>query len=131
MGQDHLHAILVKAASIWRFAAVCGLLGLTACAAGGIEVGSFAAKAINTYVVASGASLIHTDRTLGDQAISRYREQDCALLHLEAGETYCQDIPEASPPNPQPHCYRSIAAITCYSDANPYETASRLMPVTR
>ncbi len=130
MGQG-LHHILVKAASIWRFAAVCGLLGLAACAAGGIEVGSFAAKAINSYVVASSASLIHTDRTLGDHAMSRFREQDCALLHLEAGESYCQEIPEESPPPPETHCYRSIAAVTCYSDVNPYETASRHMPVAR
>ncbi len=125
-----LHDILVKAASIWRSAAVCSLLGLSACAAGGVAAGGFASKAALTYVAASGASLIHTDRTLSDHAMSRYREQDCALLHLDAGESYCQEIAEASPP-PQIHCYRSIAAVTCYSEANPSETASRHMPVTR
>ncbi len=98
---------------------------LSACAPTGM-----AAKALVVFTTASTASLMHTDKTLGDHAFSHYRQQDCALLHLEAGEPYCQD--EAwQPMETAKHCYRSIAEVTCFVGPNPTETASRLMPVDR
>ena len=114
--------VTIRVASIWRCAAIFGLLGLSACAAG-----AFATKATVAFVAVSGASLMHTDRTLSDRAVSRYRKQDCALLNFEAGEAYCQDEPEATPELVS-YCYRSLAAVTCYEEANAEETASRRMP---
>ncbi len=124
MGQA-VEKVTIRTASIWRCAAIFGLLGLSGCAAGGL-----AATATVALVSASTASLIHTDRTLSDHAVSRYRKQDCAILHLEAGEAYCQDEPEAAP-EPVAHCYRSLAAVTCYAEANAAETPSRQMPAPR
>lgn len=124
MGQA-VEKVTIRTASIWRCAAIFGLLGLSGCAAS-----AFATKASLAFVSVSGASLMHTDRTLSDHAVSLYRKQDCALLHFEAGEAYCQDEPEAAP-EPVTHCYRSLAAVTCYAEANPAETASRQMPAPR
>ena len=123
---EAVEKVTVSAASIWRSVAILSLLGLSACAAGG-----FATKATLALVSASGASLMHTDRTLSDHAISRYTKQDCALLHVEAGEAYCQDDPRATPGPAAAHCYRSLAAVTCYVEANPEETISRQMPALR
>ena len=109
---------------IQRIGGVICLLALTGCTAAGVAA---------TFAAATGASLMHTDRTLTDHAVSRYTEKDCALLHLGAGQNYCLETEEAAETaiDPQTHCYRSIAEISCYTVANPNETASRRMPAVR
>ena len=102
------------------------LLALSACAPAGL-----ASKALLVFTAASTASLIHTDKTIGDHAVTHYKKQDCALLHLEAGEPYCQDTFPPADEALAYHCYRSIAEITCYAEPNPTETASRLVPASR
>ena len=70
---------------------------------------------ISTYNVMSAAVTMGTDKTIIDHIVSFSSGKDCSTVRTELGRTYCRE----DEPNPEPevHCYRSLADVTCY--ANP------------
>ena len=77
----------------------------------------------------SAVTFVQSGKTLTDHAMSYATDQDCSLRHSLSGEAWCKPVP-SSPVALQTeqanlHCYRSIAAVTCYRHANPHDTASR------
>lgn len=84
------------------------LVALSACELGG------------AFVAANVVSIVHTDKTLVDHALSRSKEQDCSLLHAADNEPYCQP---AEPVGPREevaamafthYCYRTLGGVSCY-----------------
>ncbi len=72
-----------------------------------------------SFVGANMATLIHTDKTIPDIALSSQRGKDCSLLHASRNEPYCQ----SAPPDPTDtlaeladnrYCYRTLGRIDCY-----------------
>ena len=53
-------------------------------------------------------------RTPLDAVVSVVSGRDCSVVRLEQGKTYCR--PVEPPPEPQPYCTRSLAAVDCWSD---------------
>jgi len=65
-----------------------------------------------------GASLMATDKTMLDNAISLLSGKDCSTVRKEAGRTYCvEDEPN---PTPAVHCYKTLGDVTCYDRSDPY-----------
>ena len=85
----------------------------------------------------SGVSVVtftQTGKTLTDHAMSLATDQDCSLKHSLTGTPWCQPVAHTPAPEIQAHgklhCYRSLAATTCYRQQNPHDTASRRSPST-
>ena len=86
-------------------------LGLAACS----PAGSAALAGIGLV------SLIYTDKTLTDHALSRAFKEDCSVLNVENDEPYCQELPsEADRENGMTtlaaslYCYRTLGGVSCY-----------------
>ncbi len=75
---------------------------------------------------ASVVSVVQTGKTISDHAMSAATGMDCSIRNTLSGTSWC--LPAVSDaPNPAVElvCYRSIANVTCYTQDNPHETASR------
>ena len=100
-----------------------GLLGLSACGVGNGVV----------LMGASMATLIHTDKTLVDLAVSKYTEKNCSILHTARNEEYCQ-APELSEREKVAYmastmyCYRTLGGVNCY-DRPDYMASSQTQVV--
>ena len=75
-------------------------------------------------------SFTQTGRTLTDHTMSLVTDQNCSVQHTISGKPWCLPSTPSQPPQSagrqELHCYRSIAAITCYRHSNPHDTASRV-----
>lgn len=88
-----------------RFLCLIGTLLVAACDPG-------------TYIAASGASLMGSDKTLVDHAVSIGSGKDCSVLRTERGLTYCkEDMPKV---RQNLYCYRDLGGVTCYDRADPF-----------
>ncbi|RMD61145.1 MAG: hypothetical protein D6826_10675 [Alphaproteobacteria bacterium] len=105
---------------MFRIVAVFGLLALSGCA-----------PLLGTVAAANVASLMHTDKTLPDHAISNERELNCSILHTARNEAYCQPYP----PDPRArlaamarelYCYRTLGMVNCYTRPDYNASLSRL-----
>jgi hypothetical protein len=67
----------------------------------------------------STASLVGTDKTLVDHAVSLVTGKDCSLVRKEQGLTYCRED-EVTPPDSILYCYHTLGEVTCYDRPNPY-----------
>ncbi len=65
-----------------------------------------------------GASVIATDKTLADHAISFYSGKHCSSVRLERGLTYC--VEDEKHLTPLVHCYSTLGEVTCYDRPSPY-----------
>lgn len=95
------------------------LLGLAACSPAGTAA----------LAGAGLVSLIYTDKTLTDHAMSRAFKEDCSVLHLEDNKPYCQKPPSEEGQTDQMaalaaslYCYRTLGGVSCYD--RPDYTAS-------
>ena len=78
----------------------CGVLdNLSATVAVGLTAGSVA--------------VIH--RTPVDAIYSLATDQDCSVVRLDEGKSYCRQ--QEPPPEPSPFCTRSLAGVDCWRDA--------------
>ncbi len=74
-----------------------------------------------TYVLVDGISLINTQKTLEDHAISLITGMDCSTVRASQGDHYCLEPPKATPVYIRTsYCYKSIAKVSCYD--RPVET---------
>lgn len=80
--------------------------------AGCESVGAPGAPLLAIPAVAEGASLVLTQRGIGDNVVSLVTGQDCSYVRLAKGQTYCASDP---PPPVQPMCTRSLGKVDCWT----------------
>ncbi len=80
--------------------------------AGCESVGAPGAPLLAIPAVAEGASLVLTQRGIGDNVVSLLTGQDCSYVRLAKGQTYCASDP---PPPVQPMCTRSLGKVDCWT----------------
>ena len=83
------------------------VLGLGGC---GLDLSTPAALATG----AAASTVPFLGRSLPDVAVSLYRNQDCSIVRMEQGKSYCrQPDPPLDPPS-EVICTRSLADIDCF-----------------
>ncbi len=93
-----------------RIFALAGALLVAACAPG-------------PFLAASGASLMGSDKTIVDHAVSYGSGKDCSILRTERGLTYCvEDMPVV---RQNIYCYRDLGGVTCYEKPSPNHTTQQ------
>jgi len=75
------------------------------------------------YGAAEGVSLIVTEKSLGDHAVSIYSGKDCSSVRLERGGAYCAE--DEIKPRTLVYCYRTLGNVNCYTRPNPYSGRQR------
>lgn len=96
---------------------LASLIGLSACDSGaGLALAG-----------AGLATVVHTQKTPADHALSWAMDENCSILHSANNEPYCQPLP----PDPRERladmsaslfCYRTLGNVTCYK--RPDQSAS-------
>ncbi len=69
--------------------------------------------AATPFGAVEAASVMASDKTLSDHAISVVSGKDCSILRREQGRTYCAED-EVHPVYRKMHCYRTLGRVTCY-----------------
>jgi hypothetical protein len=77
-----------------------------------------ALAACNGISMFGTASVVATDKTLSDHAVSYFSGKDCYTVRKETGRSYCKE--DERNPTPTVHCYRNLGGVTCYEKQNPY-----------
>lgn len=76
-----------------------------------------------TFTAIEGISLINSDKTVLDHAISVGSGKDCSTLRKQKGLTYCvEDTPVAQQ---QLYCYRDLGGVTCYDKPAPNRSSQQ------
>ena len=75
-------------------------------------------SACGEATIVDGASVVVTDKTLADHAISLYSGKHCSSVRLEQGLTYC--VEDEKHIAPLVHCYSTLGGVTCYDRPDPY-----------
>lgn len=65
-----------------------------------------------TFAGVEAVSLMGSDKTLVDHAVSYGSGKDCSTLRRERGQTYCLEDQAVIRPNL--YCYRDLGGVTCY-----------------
>lgn len=76
----------------------------------------------------SAGSIMVSDKTLVDHAVSTLSGKDCATVRKEAGLTYCKED-EAVAVQPM-YCYPTLGDVTCYPNRDPYHGRQRTVDRT-
>ena len=63
---------------------------------------------------ANAASVVVFGRGVGDLLVSAVQGQDCSIVRLEQGKSYCR--PRDPPLAPPPFCTRSLGRIECWQN---------------
>lgn len=74
-------------------------------------------KTVGNASIISTGLVMGSDKTLTDHIQSYRSGKDCSTVRIEKGRTYCRE----DEPNPIPKviCYRTLADVMCYSQAEP------------
>jgi hypothetical protein len=86
-----------------------------------LAAGCGAESALGPAAVAGGGSVVLIGRTPVDVLVSAVQGQDCSIVRLDRGESYCAP-PEAAPP-PEPFCTRSLGSVDCWESPPKAEPA--------
>jgi hypothetical protein len=92
---------------------IAGALLLSAChAASDLE------SAGPQALLLDGATVMATDKTIGDHIVSFATGKNCSTIRKNLGKTYCEEdevghIDEV-------YCYRTIGDVTCYASPSPH-----------
>ncbi len=82
-----------------------------------------------TFTSVEGISLMGSDKTLVDHAVSMSSGKNCSTLRKEQGLTYCaEDMPQI---RQNIYCYRDLGGVTCYDRADPHGTNQNQQRVDR
>lgn len=65
-----------------------------------------------------GATIIFTDKSLGDHLISAGSGKDCSTVRTEQGMTYCKE--DEISLTPAVYCYRTLGDVDCFAKPDPY-----------
>jgi hypothetical protein len=74
---------------------------------------------------AGAATLVATDKTLGDHAISAATGRDCSTARASRGESFCKPAPHVMAAQ---HCYRTLGGISCYTQPDRQASESNAVP---
>jgi hypothetical protein len=77
-----------------------------------------ACGALPPLAMIDGASVVGSDKTLGDNAISIYTGKNCSTIRVEQGLAYCEE--DEVVPAPEAYCYRTLAKVTFYDRPDSY-----------
>jgi hypothetical protein len=70
---------------------------------------------IATAVIGTTAGSISAiGRTPVDALVGLVRGQDCSIVRMEQGKTYCKAV--EPPPEPPAFCTRTLAEVNCWAD---------------
>jgi len=83
-----------------------------------VIVSLLALAACNELSIFGTASVVTTDKTLADHAVSYLSGKDCYTVRKQTGRSYCKE--DERNPTPTVHCYRNLGGVTCYEQQNPY-----------
>ena len=72
-----------------------------------------------SFAGVEAASVMGSDKTLVDHAISFGSGKNCSTLRLERGQTYCAE--DAKRVHQNLYCYRNLTGVTCYDRPDPYK----------
>lgn len=72
-----------------------------------------------------GLSYIASDKGFVDHIISYGSGKNCSGVRVEQGQTYCEE--DEITVRPKVHCYRTLANVTCYTEADPHKTGQRVI----
>ncbi len=61
---------------------------------------------------ANAASVVVFGRGVGDLLVSAIAGQNCSIVRLDQGKSYCRPI--EPPPDPAPFCTRSLGGVECW-----------------
>ncbi|MGP1255600.1 MAG: hypothetical protein ACTS10_14370 [Kiloniellales bacterium] len=81
---------------------------------------TLALGACDPSLVVTGASvvtLVATDKTMTDHALSAALDRDCSFVRSSRGESFC--VPEPFVMRTE-HCYRTLGNVTCYTRPDMY-----------
>ena len=84
-------------------------------------------SSVPPVAIVDGATVVGSQKTLGDHFISYVSGKDCSTVRRNLGRTYCVE----DEPNPvsRVFCYPTIGKITCYDKPDPrrqpYERVGR------
>ena len=85
----------------------------------------FLLGACDLFYVGSTATVITTDKTITDHAVSFASGKDCSTIRLERGQSFCKE--DEVNPEPTVHCFGTIGGVDCYKVANdPYGERQRV-----
>jgi len=77
-------------------------------------------SACDVLYVGSAATLVTTDKTITDHAISIASGKDCSSVRVERGQSFCKE--DEVNPEPNVHCFQTLGGIDCYRDpVDPYD----------
>ncbi len=68
------------------------------------------------FTGASVVTLVATDKTMTDHALSAALDRDCSFVRSSRGESFCVGEPYVMQTE---HCYRTLGNVTCYSRPDP------------
>jgi len=68
--------------------------------------------------VLESATVMVTEKTSFDHAVSALSGKDCSVVRKEAGRTYC--VEDERHPTPAAFCYRTLGDVTCYDRPDPH-----------
>jgi hypothetical protein len=63
---------------------------------------------------ANAVSVAVIGRDIADATVSLARGQDCSVVRLDRGQSYCKPVP--GPVEPPVYCTRSIGAVDCWRE---------------
>ena len=76
------------------------------------------------FAVGDAVSLVATEKTFGDHAISVLSGKDCSTVRKELGLTYCKEDDFQRQPEEERHCYNELGKVTCYQKADIHSVRS-------
>ena len=81
------------------------------------------AKVAPPWIAAEAASVVVFGRGIGDIVVSAVTGQDCSIVRLDRGQTYC--APPEAPPAPPPVCTRSLGVPDCWVNPEAFAVPPR------
>ena len=76
-----------------------------------------------TFTGAEAVSLMGSEKTLVDHAVSIGSGKDCSTVRKERGLTYCvEDMPQI---RQNIFCYRDLGGVTCYDRPDPHASGKQ------
>ena len=98
----------------FKLLVIVGLFGLGGCSGLGASADTavLGGGSVAPLVALDGASIIATDKTIGDHLISVASGKNCSTVRTELGMHYCEeDEPKGEA---TVYCYRTLGAVSCY-----------------
>jgi hypothetical protein len=102
-----------------RFMMVMGLLALAGCSAV-----SGAQSVAPQAALIEAATIIGTDKTIGDHVVSFATNKNCSTVRKQLGKHYCEE--DEIGRVDEVYCYRTLAKVTCYAVPSPHGETQRV-----